>query len=441
MPEKNDNTAHQFVENIRLAAPYVHAHRNTTCVVQFSGDAVDDQFAHLVHDIALLHSLGIRVILVHGARPQIEKRLKDSGATITYVNGLRVTDDEALACVKDAAGSLRVEIEARLSMGLPNTPMAGAKLRVASGNYVTARPLGIHDGTDYCHTGEVRKIDAEGIHQQLNDNRIVLISPIGYSPTGEVFNLSAAHIATETAIALKADKLIILSENFQLKDAQRKTFHHITVAEVESLLAARKKMHKLTRQHLMNAVRACTNEVARTHIIDRKINGSLLLELFTRDGVGLLISAQSYEGLRPATIDDAGGILELLQPLENTGALVKRSRELLEMEIEHFTIIERDGMIIACAALYPYPGQLGELACLAVDRNYRGNHKGDTLLNAIENSARASDIRRLFVLTTVTDHWFRERGFKPSSIGKLPINRKDTYNFQRKSKVLIKDIS
>ena len=429
-----------FVASIRQAAPYIQAHRGATFVIMFGGEALDENFDQLVTDIALINTLGIRVVLVHGARPQIERRLKQTHAEIRYVNGLRVTDDNALASVKDAVGSLRVEIEAKLSMGLVNTPMAGARIGIATGNFVTAKPLGIRDGVDYCHTGEVRRIDAQGIHQQLDANRIVLLSPLGYSPTGEIFNITAEEIASAAAVALHADKLVLLVGSGGLRDSRRRLIRQLSLPEAEQLLRSRRKLDNEWIRHLNNAVDSCRHGVKRTHLIDENTDGSLLLELFTRDGTGTLISGEIYEGLRPAAIDDVGGILKLIAPLEAEGVLVKRSRELLEMEIDHFLIVKRDGMIIACAALYSYDDSIGELACLTVHGDYRSSGRGDSLLEAIEHRARQQGLRQLFVLTTRTSHWFRERGFKNVELSKLPVRKRDMYNYQRNAKVLIKSI-
>lgn len=435
--QKNQQQS-SYVTNIRQAAPYIQAHRGKTVVIMFGGEAVDAQFDRLVHDIALIHILGLRLVLVHGARPQIEHRLKQRNTTIRYVNGLRVTDDEALAGVKDAVGSLRVEIEARLSMSLVNTPTAGARIGVASGNFVIARPLGIRDGVDYCHTGTVRRIDAPGIHQQLDAGRVVLLSPLGYSPTGEVFNLSAEEVATAAAVALHADKLVLLVEEPGLRDSRKHLIRELSLAEAGQLLQGRRKLSDEWVRHLGYAIDSSRRGVKRIHLIDQHTDGGLLLELFTRDGVGTLVSAESYEGLRTATIDDVGGILQLISPLEEEGVLVKRSRELLEMEIDHFMVVERDGMAIACAALYPYEGSVAELSCLAVHPDYRAQGRGDNLLQAIERRALNSGVKQLFVLTTQTSHWFRERGFRHAEIDELPVKRKNLYNYQRNSKVFIK---
>jgi amino-acid N-acetyltransferase len=431
-----------FIEDFRQSAPYIHAHRGRTFVLAFGGEAIADAgFSSLVHDIALLHSLGIRLVLVHGARPQIESRLTSRGAKLEYANGLRITDDAALACVKEAVGTVRVEIEALMSMGLANTPMSGVRLRTSSGNFVTARPLGIRDGIDYCHTGEVRRIDGAAIRQHLDDRRIVLLSPIGYSPTGEVFNLSAEEVATAAASELQADKLILMSETPELRDGRRRHISQLSLIEATALMNSRRQLDEDTLRQLGHALHACRHGVNRVHLVSRHREGALLLELFTRDGNGTLITAETYEGLRAATIDDVGGILGLIMPLEQEGILVKRSRELLEIEINHFHVIERDGSIIACAALYPAEdGRFAELACLAVHDDYRNHGRGDTLLKAIEDKALRSGHEKLFVLTTRTAHWFRERGFQPGDISQLPARKKNLYNYQRKSRMYVKTL-
>ncbi|HFD81558.1 MAG TPA: amino-acid N-acetyltransferase [Gammaproteobacteria bacterium] len=438
--QKKKQQGNSFVSSIRQAAPYIQAHRGATFVIMFGGEAVEDGFERLVNDLALLNTLGIRLVLVHGARPQIERRLRQKNASIRYVNGLRLTDDQALAAVKDAVGSLRVDIEAKLSMGLVDSPLAGARIGIASGNFVIARPLGVRDGVDYCHTGEVRRIDADGIHQQLEAGRIVLLSPLGYSPTGEIFNLSAEEVATAAAAALHADKLILLVESNGLRDGRRRLIRQLSLVEAEQLLQSRRKLDSDWKRHLHNAIDSCRSGVRRTHLVERRTDGSLLLELFTRDGSGTLISAEIYEGLRSATIDDVGGILKLIAPLEQQGVLVKRSREMLEMEIDHFLVVERDGMIIACAALYPYEGRVAELACLAVHPDYHGQGRGNSLLEAAELRARTAGIRRLFVLTTRTAHWFQERGFRKADLSSLPVRKRQLYNYQRNAKVFVKVI-
>lgn len=427
-----------FVNWFRNTSPYINAHRDRTFVIGFGGEAVaHPNFRNVIHDIALLNSLGIRLVLVHGARQQINERLALRNITPQFHAGLRVTDEETLTCVQDAAGAVRIQIEALLSMGVANSPMHGAQIRAASGNFVVAQPIGIIDGVDYCHTGNVRKVETDAIVKQLNDRAVIVISHLGYSPTGEVFNLSAEEVAKEVAISLNADKLIFLTEQEGLigKDGKLSREHIPGISELS-------EQNEQITPHLNAATSALKGGVKRCHLIGFQQDGALLQELFTRDGQGTLLSANSYESIRTADIDDIGGLLELLEPLEKKGILVRRSREMLETEIEQFTVIDRDGMIVACAALYPFIDQkLGELACVAVHPDYREGDRGDTLLQHLEKRARHLGIKRLFVLTTQTAHWFAERGFKASSIKELPKEKQSLYNYQRNSKVFIKPLS
>ena len=434
------NSEKSFVSWFRDSSPYIHAHRNKTFVISFGGEAVlADDFAHHVHDFALLSSLGIRLVLVHGIRPQIDERLNKLNATANFHNHLRITDDIALQCVKEAAGLVRVEIEALLSMGIANSPMAGSELKVASGNFVTAKPIGVIDGVDYCHTGEVRKIDNAALHQQLDQNNVVLISPIGYSPSGEVFNLSAEQVATAVSISLQAEKLILLTEQSCINPETGDVIRQFTTSETEAFLFNHANLPDIITLPLKAAIQSCQSGIERVHLINRHIDGALLLELFSRDGVGTLVSSTPFEELRPATLNDIGGILELIKPLEQQGILAKRSREKIEMEITDYIVIERDGLIIGCTALHPNLSEkFGAIACLAVHPDYRGHARGNKLLEYVYTKASQLNLNSLFVLSTQTVHWFIERGFLASDINSLPEPLKMLYNPERNSKILLK---
>jgi amino-acid N-acetyltransferase len=431
-----------FVGWFRASSPYIHAHRGKTFVVYFGGEAVEDaRFPNLIHDVALLNSLGVRLVLVHGIRPQIDRRLAHAGLTPHYYQGLRITDRAALESVKEAGGTVRVEIEAHLSMGLANSPMAGARVRVASGNFVTAKPVGVRNGVDFQHTGEVRRIDADGIRAALARGDVVLLSAIGYSPTGEIFNLRSEEVATAAAIALKADKLLLLTERDCISRKDRALIRQITTGETQDLLADGGSVCEEVVPHLRAAVRACNEGVERTHLLDRHIDGGMLLELFTRDGIGTLVSRTPFEALRPADVGDVPGILDLIVPLEQKGVLVPRSRERLETDFEDYWVIERDGTIVGCAALHPFPeAGMAELACLALHADYQGGKRGERLLEQMEASARAAGFDRVFALTTQTAHWFRERGFESAEPADLPESRRAAYNPKRNSKVLVKKL-
>jgi len=429
-----------FVHWFRSAVPYIHAFRGRTFVVAFGGEVVNDgNFVELTHDLNLLASVGVRLVLVHGARPQIERELTLRGIKQRYAGGVRVTDEDALGCAKQASGRLRVEIEALLSMGLPNSPMAGSEIRVASGNFVVARPRGIVDGIDMLYTGEVRRIEADAIRRRLDDNELVLISPLGYSPTGEIFNLTLEDVAAECAASLEADKLIFLTDDSGVKDRRGNLVRELTVSGAQALLKTGKKAGAYASQYLPVAIKACRGGTGRVHMIDRKADGSMLLELFTHEGIGTMISRDPLEQIREASIEDVGAILQLIEPLETEGALVKRSRELLEIEIDRFVVLEHDKRIVGCAALYPFADdKAGELACLAVHAEFRKGGSGEILLREIEKRAGKLKLKRLFVLTTLTAHWFIEHGFEQAPLSVLPAKKAALYNYQRNSRVLQK---
>jgi amino-acid N-acetyltransferase len=421
---------------LRNTAPYINAHRGKTFVLMLGGEvALHENFAVIFHDIALLNSLGVRLVLIHGSRPQIAQRLERAGLATSFHDGMRITDGAALEHVKDAAGSLRAQIEALLSMGLPNSPMQGARIRVCSGNFVTARPIGVVDGIDFHHTGRVRRIDVAGIRRQLEEGSIVLLSPLGYSPTGEIFSLALEDIAVQCAAAIGADKLIMFSATEGVCDDAGNLIRQCTVGDVDRL-----EISDPEHGSLLHAARsACLAGVARSHIISYNNDCALLEELFTHDGSGTLVANDSYEQAREANIDDVGGIIELIQPLEQQGVLVKRSRELLETEIRRFRLLERDHRIIACAALYPFAEEAcGEIACIVSHPDYRGGQRGQRLLEELETEARRQGLDRVFVLTTQTAHWFIEQGFVESSRDALPERKQALYNLQRNSKVFFK---
>lgn len=431
----------RFVTWFRSVAPYFHAFRGRTFVVAFGGEVLaHGRFGGLAHDLNLLHSAGIRLVLVHGSRPQIDARLARLGIEPRFANDLRITDATALECVKEAVGSLRVEIEALLSQGLPNSPMANAAIRLASGNYITAQPIGIVDGTDFQYTGQVRRIDASAISGALGLGNIALLSNIGYSPTGEIFNLAMEDVALASAVALRADKLVFLSDAPVL-DRERQMLPELTAQDAERLLNRSKDLSSETRRALVAATRAVREGVGRSHVVSRGEDGAILSELFTHEGSGTMITADKLERLRPATIDDVGGVLQLIEPLEAEGTLVRRGRERLEQEIGQFHVMEHDQLILGCAALYPFPRtRSAELAALAVRPEYQRRGYGDKLLEALTAHARAMGIRKLYVLTTRTAQWFVERGFVADDPGKLPKEKRNLYNWQRRSRVLVKTL-
>lgn len=443
------DASNNYVNWLRHSSPYINAHRGKTFVLMLGGEAIADKnFGNIIHDIALLHGLGIKLVIVHGARPQIDERLASKGIETRLHYDMRVTDAAALQCVIEAIGVLRSTIESKLSMGLINTPMHGSEIRVCSGNYITGRPIGVWEGVDLCHTGEVRRIDHKGIRNQLDLGNIVLLSNLGYSPTGEIFNLSVEEVAYQTATSIKADKLILFGGEKGIIDSRGTLRSELLAKTAERFLQQyHNQMEDPEEEHselsrlLVMATEACAGGVPRSHLISYKEDGALLAELYTRDGAGTMIVQESYEKVRPATIEDVGGIIELIKPLEEAGVLVRRSRELLEAEVEQFFVVERDSAIIGCAALYVFPEEnMGELACVAISKTYQGGDRGEMLLQAVEEKALEIGLDKLFVLTTRTAHWFIEHGFSEIPLSGLPSKKQALYNFQRNSKVFSKPL-
>ncbi|WP_332831968.1 amino-acid N-acetyltransferase [Escherichia coli] len=435
----------ELVEGFRHSVPYINTHRGKTFVIMLGGEAIEhEHFSSIVNDIGLLHSLGIRLVVVYGARPQIDANLAAHHHEPLYHKNIRVTDAKTLELVKQAAGTLQLDITARLSMSLNNTPLQGAHINVVSGNFIIAQPLGVDDGVDYCHSGRIRRIDEDAIHRQLDSGAIVLMGPVAVSVTGESFNLTSEEIATQLAIKLKAEKMIGFCSSQGVTNDDGDIVSELFPNEAQARVEAQEEKgdyNSGTVRFLRGAVKACRSGVRRCHLISYQEDGALLQELFSRDGIGTQIVMESAEQIRRATINDIGGILELIRPLEQQGILVRRSREQLEMEIDKFTIIQRDNTTIACAALYPFPEEkIGEMACVAVHPDYRSSSRGEVLLERIAAQAKQSGLSKLFVLTTRSIHWFQERGFTPVDIDLLPESKKQLYNYQRKSKVLMADL-
>jgi len=442
-----------FVPWFRAVAPYIHMHRGKTFVVGVAGEAIAaGKLGSIATDLALIQSMGVKVVLVHGFRPQVSEQLAAKGheRDASFVGGVRVTDPVTLDCAQEAAGQLRFEIEAAFSQGLPNTPMAGSTVRVISGNFLTARPMGIIDGVDFQHTGVVRKVDVAGITRTLDAGAMVLLSPFGYSPTGEAFNLSMEEVATSVAIALQADKLLFMSEQPGLRarplepaGEDNPISTEISLADARALLARLPAAQAPADAgfYLRHCIHACEQGVERSHIIPFAVDGALLLEIYVHDGIGTMVVDEKLESLRQAVADDVGGILQLIEPFEQDGTLVKRSRTEIERDIANYTVVEHDGVIFACAALYPYPeAKTGEMAALTASPQSQGQGDGEKLLKRIEAQARALGLQSIFVLTTRTMHWFLKRGFAVVDPDWLPEARKRKYNRDRRSQVLVKKL-
>ena len=439
---------HTFVPWFRAVAPHIHAYHGKTFVIGMAGELIAaGKLNNFVQDLAILHAIGIKLVLVHGFRPQVNEQLKAKGQTSRYAHGMRITDEVALDCAQEAAGQLRFEIEAAFSQGLPNTPMANATVRVVSGNFLTARPVGIVDGVDFMHSGYVRRVDSATIRRAIDIGALVLLSPFGFSPTGEAFNLTMEDVATATAMALQADKLLFISEVPGIRenhdDPESPIDTELALVDAKRLLARLPEAKQPTDPafYLQHCVRACEGGVERSHILSFAVDGAILQEVFTHDGIGTMVVDEKLESLREASSDDVGGILTMIEPFERDGTLVKRSRTEIERDVGNYTVIEHDGIIFGCAALYPYPeARTAEMAALTVSPQVQGQGDGERILKRVEQRAKAMGLDSIFVLTTRTMHWFIKRGFVQVDAEWLPEARKRKYNWDRRSQVLVKKL-
>ena len=421
-----------FINTLRLSSRYIEQHRGKTCVVYLPGELMQapDTLKQLSQDVGLLHNLGLKIVLVMGATPQINEALEAQNIPWQHHQQFRITTLESLPVFQQTIGIVRSQLEAVFSQA---SCMHSNPLTLISGNWVIAQPKGVIDGIDFQYTGKLRKINHDAISASLAAGQIVLLTPLAYSLTGEVFNLNTLEQACAVANNIQADKLMVFASPLQLQDLPKQ----LSIPELGHLIQS---SNNPAQVRFLQQLAKTNHTVKRVHIMEQENPGALLLELFTVDGVGTLIFSDRYHQLRAATIEDVGGILDLISPLEAEGILVKRSRERLELEIANFVVIERDQHIIGCAALYPLSKNMGELSCLAVHANYQGQELGAELLSAIEKKAGRLALNGLFLLTTHTHHWFIEHGFKLDTLSALPAEKQSLYNFQRQSKVLIKPL-
>ncbi|KAL4539039.1 hypothetical protein Ndes2437A_g02018 [Nannochloris sp. 'desiccata'] len=473
-----------FVQFFRHASPYIEGHRGRTFVLAIPGDVVDrkDLLHTLLEDVALLHGLGVRLVVVVGARSRINEAIRALNMEPEYAGGYRVTDEVAMEAAVAAAGAARMEVEARLSKGpevtmirrhsrggTASTGQSGQfapALTTVSGNYVAAKRKGVVNGVDYKNTGVVRFVQRDAVKKQLDSGNIVLLSNLGYSAAGEVLNCDTYTVAIRAAVDLGADKLILMTLPeaqplslpawLPLKDAEgllatmlegaaaaagggggngngsgnSGSDGYSSDSKIENSFSTRGKLHAdLDFDHwyeqglplpLLAACMSCRAGVNRAHLIDARIDGALLLELYSRDGVGVMVSNDFYEGLRPAQSSDLPGIENLLSPL------VEKRRSVKPL------------------GRGPAGESVAELAAFCVHPDYRGGGKGDSLLEYLESDARRKGIQRLVLLTTRTADWFEQRGFvwagQAHASDLLPEQRRGKVDPSRNSQLYTKNM-
>lgn len=406
----NETYAHWF----RASTPYIRAHQGRTFVVMLGADALHSENAvNIVHDLALLHVLGVRLVVVHGADVEADGPVHP----------------ERLAEIQAFVALARSKLESLFTTGIPLSRLRDRHIPLASGNFVTARPIGIVDGVDQLAAGTVRRVQVGVIRDLLAADSVVLISPVGYGVTGAAYALCAEQLAPRIAGDLDADKLIVYDAAERIADRS-----DLTTGELTRVRAAWERGARTARR--VDALgEACRRGVPRAHLIGFDEDGVLLRELFTAEGAGTQVSDGDYRVIRRAVPADACALLELMRPLEASGALSSKPPEFIERRIESFFVAELDGALVGCCALFPMDANTAELACLV-----GGGAVGTRLLEAVEQAAQTSAVGRLFALTTQAVDWFIEHGFAKTSVDALPGDRKGLYNYARNSHILVKDL-
>lgn len=432
-------TAH-FIHDFRQAAPYIQYLRGKTVVLAISSQVLlAERLNTLVQDIQLLASLGMHLVLVHGTRHYLDRMLQHSGSELRYHQGRRITDDTALTLAKQACGLVRFDIEAALSATPSQTPdRRNRRLRIASGNFLLAKPLGVIGGVDMQHTGSIRRVDHEAIRQRLNEGDVVLVSPLGQSLSGKSFNLGLDEAAAALALALRADKLIFLSSEAGVTDAHQHIISELTSAQAAELLHSGHYSADMTRM-LKTAIHVLENGVRRAHILSGLEDGSLLVELFTRQGHGTMLAQAPFMRIRAADHRDIGDIIRLIEPLETAGVLLPRSRAYLEANIHNFSVLEHNCHLYGCVSLQRFDGyDCAELACLAVSPDAQDGGCGEYLLAHAVTQARTEGVHTLFALSTHTGEWFDERGFRSAELAELPPERQQQYRANKRASKIYK---
>jgi len=484
-PAGQGGNGHGFVSMFRGCAPYIASHRGHIFVVHIPGYMLDRPvFPSLMEDLSVLWILGVKLVLVCGCREQVDTRLRQMAMPVQFVGETRITNEDTLRVVKEQGGYVRTEVESYLARGVGLT---NSQVPVASSNrFYTANPVGIprNWGINFEKTGKVRKIDSRAIEQHLDQGEVVLLTSLGYSPSGDVFNTMSDQLAVSAARELRASKIIFLTEGFQFRDGREgqrqgreRRIQSLRLEDAKGLLQHYNVSLSLGAPDILPATlggpdlellgaplvadcktsdgqaltkglkycQLCVNaldkgEVDRAHLVNA-YDGALLQELYTRDGSGLLISRDLYEGIRRAQPRDVRGILKLIQPLIDEGILTKRTRADIELEIESYHVLIRDEGIIGVAQLRLFENGFGELACLAIHPKYRRIGKGESMLSFIERLSVQKQIKTLFCLSTNTMQWFKERGFVEGSVEDLPPSRQKEYSWGRRSMVYLKKIT
>jgi len=454
-----------FVDIFRGSAAYIASHRDSTMVFHIPAELLEwEGFGGLVDDLALAWLLGIKLVIVVGCRSLVDRQLEALGIAAKVSDGRRVTDRDTLEVVKMQAGYARFEVERMLaralSHGCSRNDASGCvfeKANVVSGNFYTAQPVGVLDGTDFEYSGILRRVDTDKVHQAHSNSDVVLLTNLGVSPSGEHFNMISESLAADVAGSIQASKIFYFtSEDIVLRDSTDRAVPSLQLSEAREMLRHRQyalEQHRFRSGHGQDlapieretvekigwSVAALEKGVPRAHLVCPR-DGSLLQELYTRDGAGLLIGRDLYEDFRPADAADVPEIYGLMRPLCDAGVLGRRTRGMIERDIGSYHVYTRDEEILTVGQLHFMEGDSAEICCIAQSQECTDPRKRNAMLGYLERLCVNNGADTIFVLSTQTMQWFREKGFYPAGIDALPPSRRRVYDYSRNSKIYVKGI-
>ena len=421
--------------DLRGILRYIPKFRRKIFVVSVDGGMVeDDNFGNLLMDVAVLRSLNIRVVLVHGAAAQIEKLATERGITPSNLDGAGITSEETLDVAVAASNQVTHELLEQL---------ATHDLYAAHTNAVIAHPAGILKGVDQEFTGKVERIESDFLTTLLDNGIIPVVSPLGFDGEGATYRVNSDAVAYAVARELKAAKLVFVTDREGLV-ANGEIVRQIQASELRRLLKEEVSLFDPVQVSKAKfALQACLDGVPRVHIISGREKEGLLAEVFSNEGIGTLIFDNEYRQIRPATRRDVSSIMNFAMGSMENEELVERTHEGIEESIEDFHIYEIDANPVACVALHVYADDnCGELACLCVSNSHENRGIGTRLVQYVEQEARKKGLSRLLALSTQTFAFFRTKsGFTEAGVEVLPEERKASYEASgRNSRILVKEL-
>ncbi|MDR1126814.1 MAG: amino-acid N-acetyltransferase [Treponema sp.] len=429
------------VELIREAFHYQSRFDGSTVVFKIDCPVAEDpRFPSLVRDIALLSKTGFHVIIVAGAKERIDAVLRKYDVASNYHGRIRITPAATLPFVEMAAFHAATRF----------MTLSASRVDAVIGNFVRARGLGVIGGVDMGHTGFVEKVLVDSLERTLRQGMIPILPCIGWSPAGKTYNVASDDITLAVSAALGAIKLFIISVDGGLKSGVYALPPHVERAEVDEtgriirltpqeaefiLTANRDRPDDKPLLDLNLALKASKAGVERVHLIDGREDGAILRELFSNMGAGTMIYTDEYESIRKLKNSDIADVLRLMEPLMQTGVLIRRTPEQIQEKKDDYVVIEIDGTVRACAALHEWGERQAEIAALATDPTFTTLGLGRRIVRFLLERAKQNDVRRVFVLTTHTHDWFETLGFTSATVESLPPCRRRLYDQNRKSKV------